>query len=286
MRKRHVALPLAILCIFPLALAAQGAKRPMSPTDAIAIKTVSDTQISPDGTQVAFVLRELDLAANEFFSNVWIVPVAGGEARRFTSSLRTDSSPRWSPDGKWLAFLSSRESKRRSEGEGAPKTQIWVLHVGGGEAHPVTDVKGGVSGSFAWSPDGARIAFTALEPQTDEEQKRLKEKRDMVVVGADIKMSQLWVVNVATKDTRQLTSDRADVSSPAWSPDGQSIAFVQRPTPKPDDGSLSDVYVIAAAGGAPRLLVKNPGPDASPVWSPDGRSISPETARSLVGRTT
>jgi dipeptidyl aminopeptidase/acylaminoacyl peptidase len=274
MRRNRIALILAAVCTLPLAPAAQQAKRAMTPTDAIAIKTVSDTQISPDGTQVAFVVRELDLSANEFFSNLWIVPVGGGEARRFTSSLKTDSAPRWSPDGKWLAFLANRESKRRPDGDGPPKTQVWVMSAGGGEAQPVTDVKGGVTGSLAWSPDGRQIAFTAQEPQTEDEQKRLKEKRDMVVVGEATKMSQLWVADVASRNARQLTTDRADSSGPAWSPDGQAIAFVRRPTPNPDDGLLSDILIIPAAGGAPRLLVKNPGPDADPRWSPDGRSIA------------
>lgn len=247
-------------------------KREMTAVDAIAIRNVSDTQISPDGTQVLFTLRELDQKANEFSTNLWIVPVAGGEARRFTASLKNDTSPRWSPDGKWIAFLSNREAKRAAEG--APRTQIWLISVNGGEAEPLTDVRGGVSGSFDWSSDGKRIAFTSPEPQTDEEQKRMKEKRDMIFVDQDIKMSQLWLVDVASKEARQLTRESADARDPRWAPDDREIAYVRRPSPKADDGLYSDIMIVPASGGTPRLLYKNEGPDSNPIWSPDGRTIA------------
>jgi len=249
-------------------------RRPMAAADSISIKTVGDPQISPDGTQVVFTLRELDLKANEFFTNLWMVPVAGGKPRQFTSSLKNDTGPRWSPDGQWIAFLSGREYRRGSQAEGRPKTQIWLISASGGEALQLTDMKGGVSGSFSWSPDGKRIAFTAVEPETEEEQKRAREKRDMIHVDRFIKMNQLWMVDIESRQARQLVSDKADLRDPQWSPDGRQIAFVKRPTPKADDGLFSDVLIAPAEGGSPRLLFKNVGPDSSPVWSPDGRSIA------------
>lgn len=273
MKKTRV-VPIIVFAMIAAALVAAQTQRPMTAEDAVGIKTVGSTQISPDGSHVVFAVRELDLAANEFFTNLWIVPVSGGEARRFTAGLRSDTNPLWSPDGKRIAFLSGRETRRGSESERTPKTQIWLIAFGGGEAQPLTEVKGGISGGFSWSPDGTKIAFTSVEPPTDEEQKRLKEKRDMIHVDKDIKMNQLWVVDAATRHAQQLTHDRADARDPQWSRDGREIAYIRRPSPKADDSLFSDIMIISADGGPSRLLVRNEGPDTSPAWSPDGRQIA------------
>jgi len=265
---------LSVLAIsIAVGLAAQ-TRRPMTAEDAVAIKAVGGTQISPDGRHVVFTVRELDLPANAFFTNLWVVPVADGEARRFTAGLRSDTSPAWSPDGKWIAFLSGRETEHGGKGAVTPKTQIWLVSFSGGEAQPLTDVEGGVGGSYHWSADSKKIAFTSVEPLTKEEKKRLEEKRDMIHVNRDIKMNQLWVVDVTSRQARQLTQDRSDARDPRWSPDGSEIAFVTRPTPKADDGLYSDIMVLSADGGTPRRLFENVGPDSSPRWSPDGRSIA------------
>jgi dipeptidyl aminopeptidase/acylaminoacyl peptidase len=273
MRKPAIWMLFALIAGAVNLLAAQG-QQPMTAVDAISIRTVGDPQISPDGTQVVFTLRELDLKANTFFTNLWIVPVAGGAPRQFTTHVKDDTGARWSPDGEWIAFLSAREHKRGAEAEGRPKTQLWLIPPDGGEALPLTDVKGGVSGGFSWSPDGTRIAFTAAEPETEEEQQRAREGRDMIHVDRDIKMNQLWVVDIVSRQERQLTTERADVRTPEWSPDGREIAYVRRPTPKADDALFSDVLVMPADGGSPRLLYENPGPDTNPVWSPDGQFIA------------
>ncbi len=278
-RLRRAFMLMAVLCvIFATAAAAQ--KRVMTAEDVVTLKAVSNPQVSPDGRQVVFVLSEPDLKANESFSHLWMVSMGGGEPTRFTWSLKNESAPQWSPDGKWIAFVSNREGRRAGEGDGAAKSQIWIIPAGGGEAQQLTDIKGGVSaagfggGGYSWSPDSAKIAFVSAEPASEEEQKRLKEKRDMIVVGKDIKMSQLWVIDVAGRQASQLTHDRLDAGDPQWSPDGKQIAYVTRPSPKADDGVLGDIRVIPASGGTPGLLTKNEGPDTSPRWSPDGRFIA------------
>jgi len=263
-------LVLGLVC----ALSAAPQKRVMTAEDVVAIKAVANPQISPDGKQTVFVVTEVDRKANESFSHLWIVPTAGGEPHRFTWSLKNESAPQWSPDGKLIAFISNREGKPPSEGDGASKSQIWIIPATGGEAQPLTDAKGGVGGGgYSWSPDSKKIAFASPDGPTDEEQKRLKEKLDMVVVDKDIKVGHLWVVDLATRQATQFTRDRLDVTDPQWSPDGMQIAYVARPSPKADDGVLGDIMIIPASGGTPRMLTKNEGPDTSPRWSPDGRFI-------------
>jgi len=276
---RRVLLPIAALGIlFAMPGAAQ--KRVMTAEDVVTMKAVSNPQISPDGTRVVFVMSEADLKANESFSHLWMVPAAGGEPRRFTWSLKNESAPQWSPDGKWIAFISNREGKRASDGDGAAKSQIWIIPAAGGEAQQLTEVKGGVSaagfggGGYSWSPDSKRIAFVSPEPADEEEQKRIKEKRDMIVVDKDLKMSRVWVIDVAGRQANQLTRDRLDATDPQWSPDGKQIAYVTRPSPKADDAVLGDIMVIPASGGTPMMLTNNEGPDSSPRWSPDSRFIA------------
>ena len=278
-RLRRVLMLMAVLCVL-FAMAAPAEKRVMTAEDVVTIKAVSNPQISPDGRQVVFVMSEADLKANESFSHLWMVSTAGGEPHRFTWSLKNESAPQWSPDGNWIAFISNREGKRASDGDGAAKSQIWIIPAAGGEAQQLTDVKGGVSaagfggGGYSWSPDSAKIAFVSPEPASDEEQKRIKEKRDMIVVDKDIKMSRLWVIDIASRQANQLTHDRLDATDPQWSPDGKQIAYVTRPSPKADDGVLGDISVIPATGGTAVILTKNEGPDTTPRWSPDGRFIA------------
>ena len=278
-RQRRALFSIAVLCIL-LVTAASAQKRVMTAADVVTLKAVSNPQISPEGRQVVFVMSEADLKVNESFSHLWTVATSGGEPYRFTWSLKNESAPQWSPDGKWIAFISNREGRRAADGDGAAKSQIWIIPAAGGEAQQLTDVKGGVGaagfggGGFSWAPDSTRIAFVSAEPATDEEQKRIKEKRDMIVVDKDIKMSQLWVIDIAGRQANQITRDRSDAADPQWSPDGKQIAYVTRPSPKADDGVLGDIMVIPASGGTPVMLTKNEGPDTSPRWSPDGRFIA------------
>lgn len=243
---------------------AQVQKRAMTLEDIFALKSVSDPQLSPDGRWVAYVVTEIDLKAGETNSDVWLVSAAGGEAIRLTTSRKSDSSPRWSPDSKKIAFISAREEK----------TQIFLISLSGGEAEKLTDHKTTPS-SIEWSPDGKRILFAAQDPPTEQEEKKKNEKDDAFRFDQEFKMSHLWVVDVATKKSTQLTkgSDYT-VSQPRWSPDGTRIVFVTNPTPRADDGSLSDVWVYSFADSSAKKLTTNDGPDTSPLWSPDGRTIA------------
>jgi dipeptidyl aminopeptidase/acylaminoacyl peptidase len=243
---------------------AEGPRRPMTPKDVIELKRVSDPQVGPDGARVAFVVTERDEKENVYQSDVYVVAVEGEEGPlRMTRHPKNDRGPQWSPDGRRLAFVSEREEK----------AQVFVMEARGGEAWRLTDAKGGVS-AFCWSPDGTQVAYLAAEAPSEDEEKKTKAKDDEKVVDRDLKMTHLWTIDLEGRKATRLTEGEFTLSDPQWSPDGTQIAVVRRPTPKADDGDLSDVLIVPAAGGAARLLLSNSGPDTQPRWSPDGKQIA------------
>ena len=244
-------------------LSAQTAPRKFTPEDVLALRNVTDTQISPDGQWVAYVVTVADMKEDAFDSDVWLVATAGGAPVRLTSSKKADNSPRWSPDGKRIAFLSARDER----------AQIWIMSPFGGEPERLTEGKTAVQG-FQWSPDGRRIAFVAQQELTADEEKKQKDKDDAIVVDHDFRFARLSVIDVESKRVTPLARTDMSVNDPQWSPDGVSLAFSSTPTPKADDGSVSDVWIVGTNGGMPRKLLENPGPDHSPRWSPDGKWIA------------
>ncbi len=259
--------------------------RPLRTSDVFSIKDVDDPQLSPDGRFVAYSVRTLDGKKDKSDRDVYMAPVAGGEPLRLTSSPKSESTPRFSPDGEWIAFLSSREG---SHG------QVFLLSRRGGEAVKLTDYKASVS-DLAWSPDSKRLALVVSDvdpdaPATDDDDadssapkktakpivlKRLQFKRDGTGYLND-QRSHVHVFEVASKKSFQLTSGPFDDEDPAWSPDGERIAFVSnRSLPDADASDNSDVFVVSAReGDVPRGIVTSKGDDASPVWSPDGQWVA------------
>jgi dipeptidyl aminopeptidase/acylaminoacyl peptidase len=281
---------LAVLCcLFSLAAAGgSAATRPLRPDDVYALREVDDPRLSPDGAWVAYTVTQFDRKADEQDTDIYMAPFAGGEALRLTTSRKAESSPRWSPDGKRLAFLSCRGSR---------KTQVWVLDRRGGEATRVTTYPGGVS-ELAWSPDGRRLALVVKDPDPrkpkpeeevgendcddgdddDETEppiviRRRQFKRDGTGYLNDLR-SHLHVFELESRATRALTSGAYDDRQPAWSPDGRQIAFTSNRTDDPDANQNTDIFVVAAEGGAPRAVTTHAGADRSPAWSPDGKWIA------------
>jgi dipeptidyl aminopeptidase/acylaminoacyl peptidase len=268
----HPALTLLVLALSLVPSPAAASGRAWTSDDILSLKVVTDPRVSPDGRLVAYVVESLNADADAYQTDVWLVPTEGGEARILAASPAGDDAPRWSPDGRWVAFLSERARPGKGDADEA-KRQVWLIRPDGGEAVPLTDAPGAVN-AFDWSADGKTIAFLAREPKSEERRRREKEKDDAWTPGDVHPWSRLWVIDVATREARQLTSGPLHVTGMSLSPDGRTIAFAGQPTPGVPDTFRSDLYTVPAAGGVPAPLVARKGTDNAPAFSPDGKWIA------------
>lgn len=232
---------------------------------------VSGVAISPDGSRVAYVVREplMEGEKSEYLSHIWVAASDGSRNAQFTRGESSASGPAFSPDGQWLAFTTPRSGSN----------QIWVIPMGGGEARQVTDAKPGV-GQFRWSPDGDAFAFVMSDPQTEEEEKATKEKRDVILVDQNFKFGHIHTVSfdpasTETAEATRVTEGEFHVTGFDWSPDGAQLVFAHQADPRINTGRLSgDIALVPAGGGDVRQLVTGPGVESSPRWSPDGSLIA------------
>jgi dipeptidyl aminopeptidase/acylaminoacyl peptidase len=260
------------------------ARRGVTPEDYFSFKFIGDPRISPDGKVVVYVLTTIEQKKNRRESSIWAVPADGSSApRRLSAEGYSSSSPRWSPDGKTLAFLSARAPDSASDEK--PRSQIYLLSIsGGGEGVALTKLKNGVQ-SYQWSPEGSRIVAVSSSGPMDgvSTADRKSDVRHYTHIQYkfndtgwfDDKRRHLWVVSVPAGEARQITEGQDwNDTDPQWSPDGTRIAFVSDRTGKAYDTSHNtDVWVIPAAGGALTKISDHPFEDESPRWSPDGRQI-------------
>jgi dipeptidyl aminopeptidase/acylaminoacyl peptidase len=268
---RRLAGSLVLLVL--VAASSSAGEKAWTSDDVLALKVVSDPRVSPDGRLVAYVVESLNPEKDAYQTDVWLVPTAGGEARPLAASPVGDDAPRWSPDGRWVAFLSERPRPgAKADGDEA-KRQVWLIRPDGGEAVPLTEAPGSVS-ALEWSADGKAIAFLAREPKSEDRRRREKEKDDAWTPSEVYPWSRLWVIDVATRQARQLTSGPIHVTAMSFSPDGRTVAFAGQPTPRIPDNFRSDLYTVPAEGGVPAPLVARKGTDGAPAWSPDGKWIA------------
>ena len=216
----------AALSVHVLPAAAQ-APAAWTPDLMLTVKRVPAVIPSPDGTQVAFVVGEAvtEGERSEWVNQIHLAAADGSASRQITRGDKSSSDPRWSPDGRFVAFVSSRSGK----------ANIWRISVSGGEAEQITDEKGGVS-AFDWSPDGASFAFVMRDAKSEAEEKADKEKRDWRTLDDQVKMNRLYVVPVdkgsdGKRTARLLTKEARSVNRFSWAPDGRTIVFDHQKTP-------------------------------------------------------
>lgn len=244
----------------------------------MSVQRVSAASISPDGRYVAYLRTSADFDTDAFVAHVWLADTQTSSLTQLTRDTSSASDLQWSPDSRWLSFISNRHQKR---------AQIFAIRPNGGEAVRLSDAAADVR-DHAWSPDGQAIAFTAAD-EDDAGKARAKEYGDFQVVRREYRFVHLWTLAAAgaqekpAKGTRVTTGRTWSVDSFDWSPDSRRLAFSASKTPDIVDRGSEDLYVIGVtasggADGAATALVTQPGPDSSPRWSPDGRSIAFSTA--------
>ncbi len=274
------------LLVFLTAISSAQTKRNLTVDDYFNIQQLEELTISADGKWIAYVVKSFDLKKDESNKDLYMVPAGGGDAIRLTTNKKDDTKPRWSPDNRYLAFLSRRSKKK----------QVFLMNRSGGEAVQLTDVKQGVN-DLEWSPDGKKLAIviTDYDPDEPEESEKAKGSGDdnektekpIVVTRLQFKRDEdgylkeiydhIYTIDIASKALKQITSGPYNDSWPRWNPDGKNILFVSNRTENPDANRNTDLFLVPTEGGDLKELTTNPGEDENPAWSPDGKWITYQT---------
>src|SRR5260221_12181595 len=280
----------------------------------LSLRHLDSVKLSPDGTLVAYGVRETNWKDNEYAVQIWLASTSTGASFQLTRGKKAPGDYQWSPDSKWLAFTSERESsaieplsaekkeekeekkeeksakpEEKSEkgkeagGGGKPAAhQIWLISPEGGEAWQLTKSETDVAG-FLWSKDGKGIAFTANDPESKSSKDRKEKFSEYDVYEKDYSQHQLFLVDVSAAlkdflpvDAKRLTSDSTlNISSFSWSPDSTRIAFSAAKNPLLAFSGEEDIYLLELTqNNAVKKIIALPGPDGSPVFSPDGKQLA------------
>ncbi len=232
--------------------------------DLIGLSAVDDAQISPDGKWVAYTVTRADWKQNEFVSQIWLVPVGESSSRQLTFARASSRSPRWSKDGRWLAFLSKRE--------GDEHTQVYRLSPFGGEAERLSEHETDVS-SFEWSPDGRSIAFIAAAAPNEIKKQREESFGEYHVEDEDHVRSHLWLLRLVDRKSLKLTQgDALHVTGLDWNPFHGWIAFEAWPSPDEGDFDRGSIYLLDLDSFGITLLSEEGC--STPRWSPDGEKLA------------
>ncbi len=288
-----------------LSIASLSAAHAATPTldELLSLKIARQPRISPDGRLVAYEMTETNWKDNAYVTHLWLADTQSGRSFQLTRGKKSSDGAQWSPDGRWLAFFTDRESGAlppnaapkaapKKEGEKEPEgasdakpseRQIWLIAPSGGEAWMLTK-HGAHIDSFRWSPDGKRLGFTAAVPESKAMKDRKDKYSDYEVVERDFQQNQLWVVDVAEAEgkgevpmeaTAVVADPKLNVEGFDWSPDGATVAFAATSDPLLAHGGSSDIYLAGVNGDhSVTKIVALPGPDSTPRFSPDGTELA------------
>lgn len=280
MRIRILAVFVAVLALQGSGLRAQG--RALTTDDYRRFRSIQSIEASPDGRLAVVGIGTVDTVADAFTSDLWLLTPATGAFRQLTRSDVGEYDPRFSPDGRQVGFLSSREDR----------TQVYGLSLSGGDAAPLFPFDGEIE-AFAWFPDGKHIAFTATDPVPKDSASHAGQIRQYTRTYyktnsggfLDGRYSHLWVADLATGTVRLISGGDYDHESPAVSPDGRWIAFVSNRNKNKDEHRNTDVFLVPADGGALVQVSHEPGSADHPAWSPDGHTLAwlEQTTRNNYG---
>ena len=238
-------------------------KRPLNFTNVVSLKRVSSPRLSPDGKQLLFTISQACWKENKYIPHIYRIQADGTELIQMTNGKEGESGGQWSPDGKTIAFISKR---------GEEKSQIFLLNNSGGEAIQLTQHQADIH-TLQWSPDGKQIYFLATDPLTEEEKKKQEIKDDAFLFEQDWKPRHIWVVDVQTKEEKQLTKGDFTIRFFTLSRDGTKIVYSKAPTTLFDDILKAEVYVMNLKDSTTTQITKNSVYETSTELSPDNRHI-------------
>ncbi|HVX25652.1 MAG TPA: S9 family peptidase [Parafilimonas sp.] len=272
-----------IVVVFSATILSAQTKRPLNPSDILRYVDVSDPHVSPDGKWCTYVVTTVDTLKDRTNSDIWMVSWDGKNNVQLTNSDEDESTPRFSPDNKYISFLSSRNFNEDKDDEKNDGAQLWLMNRLGGEATKITDVKNDIE-DYLWSPDGKKILLVMSDIDYSDTAEsgnrspyvitRYHFKQD-IEGYLDNRKTHLYLLDVDTHDIDTLTSGNYNETQPAWSPDGKKIAFVSNHSEDADKNENDDIFIMDAAQDAvPYQLTTWKGEDVQPVWSPDGKSIA------------